>query len=275
MARSVRTAISPGDWNSGRLKPSLPQHRVDLIGQVARPALVQFGHRLIDLGVDSGIADLAEVSFTVGGVYLRQRGQRKCVAHPAELHNVEVADADVLIEESVARLDVEYQLDTDVCQVLLCDQGDLPARWRVVEHVPDDELPTVFLPPRPVPPPAQRIQIPAGLFRVVSGWRAVVLVSDLADDINVIVQGQRVIGQAVLDDIDDRLTVDGAADRQAQLLVGEDRSGCPVEGEVIPGWCGRTANHHSPGPVRGDHVVEGAHTGGIDRAVLQRGDDGG
>src|SRR5262245_29371247 len=38
----------------------LPGHYVDLVGQRARLVRVHLGQRLIDLGVDGGIADLAE-----------------------------------------------------------------------------------------------------------------------------------------------------------------------------------------------------------------------
>ncbi len=96
------------------------------------------------------------------------------------------------------------------------------------------ELLAVLLAHRSIELPAQRVQVPARLVGVVSAGCAVVLVAELAGDEDVVVQRHRVIGQAMLDDVDDGLAIDAPADRQAEPLVGHDGPRCAVECEVVP-----------------------------------------
>ena len=103
-----------GRLEQRQVEAFLPDHRVDLVGEYARLVLVQLGQRLIDLGVDRGVADFAEVAVTVRGVYLRQRGQRESVTRPTELNDIEVADAHVLAEEAGARFRSSINL-TPIC----------------------------------------------------------------------------------------------------------------------------------------------------------------
>ena len=117
--------------------------------------------------------------------------------------------------------------------------------------------------------PAQRVEFGLGLLRVVADHRAVVLVALLAGDEDVVAQRRRVLHQAALADVDDRLPVDALGDRLAQRLVGQDRAGCPVEGQVIPAGSGSAADRDPLG-ARGDgQFVQGGDTGGVDGVVLQ------
>ena len=111
-------------------------------------------------------------------------------------------------------------------------------RERVEEHIADDQLAAVLLAELAVESPAQRVEFLLGLLRVEGDHAAVVLVALLAGDVDVVVQRDRVVGEAALGDVGDRLAVDALGDRQPQRLVRQDRSRRAVEREVIPARAG-------------------------------------
>ena len=88
-----------------------------------------------------------------------------------------------------------------------------------------------------------------------------------------VVQRHRMAGQAVLDDVDDGAAVDALADRSAQPLIGQNGAPRAVESEVVPHGRRGVPDDDSGRAFGGDHVVECADAGGVDRVVLQRGDD--
>ena len=104
-----------------------PDQLVNFVGQRPRLGGIQLFERLLDLGVDLGAADLAEVALSVGRVNLGERGQRESVAHPTELRDVEGADVDVVGEKAAAGFGEEFELDADLRQAVLRDQAELPS----------------------------------------------------------------------------------------------------------------------------------------------------
>ena len=166
------------------------------------------------------------------------------------------------------------RLDAYLREVVLGDLRVLAGGYRIVEDVADDQLAAVLLAELPVEFPAQAVEVLAGLVRVVSGWGAVVLVTLLTCDVDVVVQRRGMSGQAVLNDVDDGLAIDTLAHRQPQPLVGHDGPLGAVEREVEPGRRGGAPDHDAGRALRGDHIVEGGDAGGIDCLVLQRRDDG-
>lgn len=119
---------------------------------------------------------------------------------------------DVVAEETAAGLGLKFEFDADLRQGVLGDLGELPGALCVVEQIADDELATVLLPERAASPPAQGVQLPFRLFRVVGDNAAVVLVAVLAGDEDVVVQWHRVAGEAVLGDPGDGVSVDALGD---------------------------------------------------------------
>ena len=174
-----------------------------------------------------------------------------------------------------AALGVEIQLDSDLGEVVLRDLAELTGGERVVQHIADDELAAVLLAELPVESPAQRVQFLLGLFGVKGDDGAVVLVALLPGDVDVVVQRDGIVREPALGDVGDRLAVDGLGDRQPQRLVGQDRSWCTVECEVIPTVSGRTPNRDPVGAPRDGQLVEGEQPGGVDGVVLQGGDSRG
>ncbi len=187
------------------------------------------------------------------------------------MRDIEIADVDVVREESAATLSVKVQLDSDLGEVVLRDLAELTGGQRVVEHIADDELAAVLLAELPVESPAQCVQFLLGLLGVIGDNRAVVLVARLPGDIDVVVQRDGIVREPPLGDVGDRLAVDGLGDRQTQRLVGEDRAGRTVECEVIPTVSWRAANRDPIGAPRDGQLVEGGKAGGVDGVVLQGG----
>src|ERR1700730_4394718 len=127
---------------------------------------------------------------------------------------------DVVAQEAAARPGYEFELDANLRHVVLRDLSEHPAARRVIEQIADDELATVLLPELAVEVPAPGIELPSCLGRIVGDDGAVVLVALLPGEIDVVVECDRVAGEAVLDDLGDGLPVDALGHSAAQRLVG-------------------------------------------------------
>jgi hypothetical protein len=128
------------------------------------------------------------------------------------LGDVEVADVDVVGEESVGRLDVQLQFHPDLGEIVLRHLGHLSAGWGVEEHVANHQGAAVLRPELAVELPAQRVEFGLGLLRVVGHRSAVVLVAVLAGDEDVVAQRGRIVHQTTLGDVHDGLAVDAFSD---------------------------------------------------------------
>src|SRR5262249_23229144 len=115
---------------------------------------------------------------------------------------------------------------------------------------------------------AQRIEFLFRPFRVECHDLAVVLVAQLARDIDVVVERNGIVGESVLGHDGDQLPVYALGDGQAQRRVRENRTRRTVEGEVVPGVCGRTTNRDALDAFHNRHFVERGRPGGVYRVVL-------
>src|SRR5882757_1851240 len=154
-----------------------PDHLVQLVGQSARLRGVEFVESLLDLSVDLGACDLAEVALAAGGEDLRQRRQSEWIGDPGELADVEVADGDVVGEQGATGCCHQVQFHPDLREAVLRDLRDLPRGQRVKEDVSDHQLAAVLLAELAVHSPAERVEFLFGLLRVEGGDGAVVLVA--------------------------------------------------------------------------------------------------
>ena len=96
LARLLRTATLPGDWNSGRLNPT-PQISLSSSLASSRAFAGSSSSKVCSIFASiSGLPILPKLLSAVGRVDLGQAGQRERVADPGELGDVEVAGVDVV-----------------------------------------------------------------------------------------------------------------------------------------------------------------------------------
>jgi len=173
---------------SGRLKPS--SQMILSVSLASRRAA--FGSSSASvwsiLASTSALPIFPEIALAVGRIDRYQARERERAAGPAERCDVEIPCVHVLREEPGAGLRVDVEPHPDLGEAALGDLGDSPPSLAVVEDQADRQRASVFLADRAVECPPQGVEVSSRLVGDEGRHPTVVLVAQLARDIDVIVQ---------------------------------------------------------------------------------------